>query len=293
MLLSQLRNMFPKTFNKGKLVEQIGRVSETINQHVLPNYRIAAELKAISSPKNKESKGFIKAVESIREVKGNYAEIVTTCLTKAVDVMQFASTYSEKIFANNEATMGLSYSKMTLLRVVQAADFSAKYARGLLNYICYLEASEKSKTEPPSKAMVSFLNKGLTDFVASLQMLNMDVREFEKHLKSLPDAAVTEKSENTFMATMGFAKFDPFNLRNLNVVWNPIYHIQMWRAESQYEAYEEAKEEAQLLQLRLTQLQNLQDGTEDAHVEKEINIVQDRLTGLQYKIHQKEEEYGL
>lgn len=293
MLLSQLRNMLPRTLDKKKMLEQIDKVDSSISEHVLPNYRIAGELRALRAPKDKTAKELVAQIDKIRGVKGNFAEKVHFCMTNAQAILGFVSTYSDKIFANNEATMGMSYSKITIVRVLQAADFASTYARHLLNYVVFLESQKDAPTEAPSKAMVKFLDDKILDFTSALVIMSTDVKDFEKHLKSLPDAVVNEKTESAFGATMGFAKLDPFGLRNFSVSWNPFYHIGMMRAQYQEEKYREAKEEAQLLQLRLQQLESLTDGQQDASVQKEIDILQDKVTTLQFKIHTLEDEYEL
>lgn len=294
MNYAQVQALLPKTFKRSDVVQRSERVIEDVTLHVLPNWRTAADVWKVVTPKNAEAKKLISEIMRDLKGSGSFADRVLDRFENAVKILSFIGDYSEKIFSTNEASMGLSYAKITLMRSLQAADFAAKYSRSLLNYLCYLETSKDEKTGAPFKKEIEFVRDNTYNFCVALNAFQTEPKDFEKHLKSLPEASVSGLSEMTLVQTLGLSKFDPFGLRNFAVTWNPFYHIALMVAEYQSSSYREAEEETRLLQQRLLQLQQLSEGGQsDASVEKEIDVLQNRINGLKFKLSQMEEDYAL
>jgi len=294
MNYTQVKAGLPKIMQRSDIIERAERVIEDINQHVLPNWRTAADVWKTVTPSNPTSKALIGDVMRGLKGRGGFADRVLQMFENASQILPFVSEYSRKVFATSEASMGMSYSKITLLRCLQAADFAAKYSRSLLNFICYLETNKDARGEGPVKKEIEFIMDNTRDFCSALMVFDRDVAAFEKHLKALPDATVDDKTENTFGVLHGFNAIDPMGLRNFAVTWNPFYHVALMVAEYQATSYKEAEEETRLLQQRLLQLQQMHDGGHaDASVEVEIDNTQDRISNLKYKLAQMEKDYGL
>jgi hypothetical protein len=138
---------------------------------------------------------------------------------------------------------------------------------------------------------VVWLENGFLDFCNCLKTLGLDIKKIEEQIKDMPDAGISELTERTFPATLGSSKIDPFQMRYLSAAVNPFYYFGMLRAENQAKCYKVAKEELELLQLRKLNLEKLYDKTQDAKLQKEIEYMENRVSGLNYDITKMQEEY--
>ncbi len=124
-----------------------------------------------------------------------------------------------------------------------------------------------------------------------IEVMRRDPKDIAKALKGLPDSTITELTEKTLPAMLGEKAVDPFSLRHLSVQVNPFYFIGMLKAEYQANKYKGAKAELELLQLRKLNLEKLLAKSPDARLEKEIEYMANRVSGLNYDIDKMEKEY--
>jgi hypothetical protein len=280
------------SFSKNAVLTSAEITKTSIREHTLPAYDTAVELWKGTKFKAKT----VQVIES--EIKKGVSpkplfEVVQKALSNGCLILEFAGDHSKKIFSNTEANVGLTYAKATLVRVVGASEFANTYARKLINYI-YIEEAIQAGVEqhvvmPPVE--VKWLHDSVNDFCIALRALTRNVEDFKKHVNGLPDAVISELTEATFSTTIGEAKTDPFELRNLSVKVSPFYLVGMWMASYQANKYKAAQAELELLQLRQLQLQKTLERTQDAKLEKELEYLQDRVNGLNYSLQKMEKNY--
>jgi hypothetical protein len=289
---NRIKNFVP-TFKKNQIVDSAERTYESVMKHTLPVIDNAAEMFQGQKLKSAQSKKLLDGVSD--SIKGKNAfDSISRALKNGLQIIEFCNQHASKMFADTEARQGLTYAKYTLMRTVQACEFANVYSRKLLNYVLAEETvAVGGDTCALSKAEKKWVEDNHTDFCIALKALDRDVKAFQEHLQGLPDAIITEATERTFSTTIGQAKYDPMNLRNFSVSFNPFLFIGMLRTQWQESRYTAAQEDLQLLQMRLLQLQRAQSKQADPKLEKQVAYNQDRVTELAAKIAEMEKDWKL
>lgn len=292
-----LKSLFP-TFKRDELLDSVIAIRKSVQEHSVQAYRSADQVWGSTPFVSKEAKALEKAYRSDVGLPGKQSMItsISAAMDNTLKVLDLVVQKGKAIYSDNEASMGLTFQKATILRIVTVADFANKYSLDLLNYIYTVEAQATKGgegIESLAKAEVDMLISQFPDFCVAINVLKTDMSSLEKALNELPDAVVSEMTERTFVATLGSKKLDPFQVRNFSVRKNPFYIFGMMIAERQEKKYKAKKETVELLQLRLLHLQKLRDKTQDASLDKEINYYQDRVTSLNHELEKLNKDYGL
>lgn len=292
-----LKSLFP-TFKRDELLDSVIAIRKSVQEHSVQAYRSADQVWGNAPFVSKEAKALEKAYRSDVGLPGKQSMItsISAAMDNTLKVLDLVVQKGKAIYSDNEASMGLTFQKATILRIVTVADFANKYSLDLLNYIYTVEAQATKGgegIESLAKAEVDMLISQFPDFCVAINVLKTDMNSLEKALNELPDAVVSEMTERTFVATLGSKKLDPFQVRNFSVRKNPFYIFGMMIAERQEKKYKAKKETVELLQLRLLHLQKLRDKTQDASLDKEINYYQDRVTSLNHELEKLNKDYGL
>lgn len=293
------RGLLP-TFKRSKITESIGIIHTRLTSQTLPSYVQADDSQIFQKPKSADVKKRLERIayhSSRRPASGHSAlNLVRYNLENSAKVLTLLDNRAKVLFSETETNLGLTYAKATAMRVLQVIDFYEQYAGLLLNYLLIEETratDAQAATGRLSKAELGQIEAGFDQFIASSILLEKDIKILEAALKSVPDATITSEGEAVLRATAGDAKVDPMSLRNLSVSANPLWHLAMWKATRQAEQYKAARELRELLQMRIFALQKLQNGESEAHIQREIEIHQDRVTKLNFSIQQMEDSYEL
>lgn len=292
-----LKSLFP-TFKRDELIDGVIAIRKSVQEHSVQAYRSAVQVWGSTPFTSKEAKALEKAYRSDVGLSGKQSMIdsISIVLDNTLRVLDLVVQKGKAIYGETEASMGLTFQKATILRIVAVADFTNKYSLDLLNYIYTVEAKATAGGEGIDdlvKAETDALIAQFPDFCVAVNVLKVDMKSLEKALNDLPDAVVSEMTERTFIATLGSNKLDPFQVRNFSVRKSPFYFFGMMLAEHQEKKYKAKKETVELLQLRLMHLQKLRDKTQDASLDKEINYYQDRVTSLNHELEKLNKDYGL
>lgn len=292
-----VKSLFP-TFKRDELLDSVIEIRKSVMEHSVQAYRSADQVWGSTAFVSKQAKAMEKTYRLEVGLTGRQSMITSiyTALENTLKVLDLIVEKGKVIYSDNEASMGLTFQKATILRIVTVAEFANKYSLDLLNYIYTVEAQATKGgegIEDISKAEEEQLISQFQDFCLAMNVLKVDMGSLEKALNELPDAVVSEMTERTFIATIGSKKLDPFQVRNFSVRKNPFYIFGMMIAERQEKKYKAKKETVELLQLRLMHLQKLRDKTQDASLDKEINYYQNRVTSLNHELEKLNKDYGL
>lgn len=296
-LYNFVKSLFP-TFKRDELIDSVIAIRKSVMEHSVQAYRSADQIWGDTALVSKQAKAMEKTYRLEVGLPGRQSMITSiySVLENTLKVLDLVVEKGKVIYSDNEASMGLTFQKATVLRIVTVAEFANKYSLDLLNYIYVVEAQATKGGESidnVSKAEEELLVSQFHDFCVAMNVLKVDMGSLEKALNDLPDAVVSEMTERTFIATVGSKKIDPFQVRNFSIRKNPFYILGMMSAERQEKKYKAKKETVELLQLRLMHLQKLRDKTQDASLDKEINYYQDRVTSLNHELEKLNKDYGL
>lgn len=279
------------SFGKHKVTESYEITIASIKNHTLPAFESASQL--FNNQKFKSKFNLDLQTEFTKQMtvknKRSLIDGIRDGLKNGLLVLEAAQELSNNTYSNAEASAALDFQKATLLRIAQAADFVNDFGKKLLNAIYVNEAAERGIGANMVPAQVKYIEKHYNDFLTALGFLFTDVEKFNRSFKEIPQALISQISEETLAQTVGWNKLDPFALRGF-IGMSPVF---LFFAERQAKKYKETKDQYELLQLRMLQLEKLYANEPDAGLEKQINIMQDRLTTLEFQLKKTEEEYNL
>jgi hypothetical protein len=264
----------------------------------------AVELFNVNKIKSKEVLSYVDDYRRIVGLKNNVTivESVLDGLYRAVAMLEFISSKSDSVYNDHESNTGLTFKKATYLQLVSAATFANDFSRKFLNVVYILETSQADQNasvqDNITPAEMAYVQANFSNFCRVIAVLKNDVTEIEAQVEELPDAMVADNSVKAFSSTLGESKIDPLGFRHLvlpihvSVKWNPFYLIGMMYADFQNACYKAAKEELQLLQLRKVNLERILEKKPDARIQREVEVLASRVSGLNYKLQQTEKTYG-
>jgi hypothetical protein len=292
MSFSQFLAALSPTVEKRQVIESIAKTVSSINLYTLPALKAAYELWQGQKFKSRINRDFEAQVQAVLERKPIFAQLVALTENTLL-VLNTLDKEVDKIFSSHEATRALTYAKATTLRVIQAAELVSLYNRRILNYAYWLESEELGGEDiaGPTPNEQEWLRDNMAAYLTALVALDKKPDEYGPMLRQLPDVPVSDENEGDLRATLGSGNVDPLGVSNLSVRWNPFYLIGMLQADIQASSYKSAEQEAQLLEYRLLQLQQLRDSTQDAKLDKEIDYTQQRVTSAHAELARKEKNY--
>ena len=291
-------------FGKNQVQKSCELVSESLRSHAIPAYAAAAELFKSSKIKSKEGTEFVSTFKKLATYprSGTIMDAILETLENSVKVLDFISKKSDTLYADNESNLGLTFQKATYLRVVSAITFTNDFSRKFLNYVYVLETSTVDSDfqikDSITPAEIKFVEDNFVSFCTCISILQNSIESIQTNVDNLPDAIVSETSESAFESTMGISKIDPLGLRGFTIPitvsakWNPFYFIGSVFADFQVAAYKAAKEEHELLQLRKLNLEKIYEKKPDARLQKEMEYLSNRISGLNYELSKTEAQYA-
>lgn len=296
-VLQYLASLLP-TFGRDQVLEDCRITRAEISEGTLPAYVAAAELfkgwKFKSKDLDQKFKTFARMTHSHG---GNFVDQITKGLKQAVDNLTAVEDLIRKTYNEDVASAGLTYQKAQLLQFVEFAGFASKYARKFLVLVYVLESSQfkdsgSSVSESITAAEMKWLEQNFISFCTAMNVVSTGDAKLRKAITDIPDIMVTKDNAGTLGSTVGEAKLDPLQMRLIPLALNPIYHVRMAVAEWQANRYKAAHEEVKLLQLRKLNLERLSAGKADAKLQQEINYLERRISGLNFKIAEMERAYA-
>lgn len=275
-----------------------------LRDNTIPAYVSAEEYFSKQKPKSSDVTAIVSLYK--RGVRGgapDFFEGVLEGMRSAESWLVGLEKKSETLFADQEATLALSYEKATYLRIAASIGFATEYARRLLNHIYILETIERDDSQRledyQTPAEINYLSAHQSDFFLVLTALLVKFSKVEEMLADMPDATVTELTEKTFPHTLGAKKVDPLGFNgfvmpyDLSVKWNPFYLLGTCIASFQVSQFKAAEAELELLRLRKLNLERLNEKKPDAKLQAMIAKLEERVGTLRYEISKMEASYGI
>ncbi len=292
-LTNYIKGLF-KTFKRDSVVDSCTQTGQMIKEHTLPAYEAAAVLFKSNGFKSKEGKDFASIYSKKVDRNTDMITSVKNILSNTLVLLDHISNVAKNEFSQTEASVVLTYKKSTYLRTISCAEFLSTYSRSLLNYIYSLETDKANGTNITKdsilKIEISYIVDNFLSFCDVCKVLHTDKKDYDRLVSGIPDIVISELTELTLPETLGDKKIDPLMMKNISVSWNPFYHIGLAIAAYQVDKYKQAKSQSELLQMRKLNLEKINQNEPDARLQKEIEYLQNRVDGLNYKIQKFEEE---
>ena len=292
-----LSSLLP-SFGRERVEEDLRVTRTEIKDITQPAYELAAQGFKGHKFKSKELDDQLATFgRMVKGRGGNIVEVISNSLVDVLKNLDEVEALINKTYSQEVAGAGLTYMKANLLQVAEAIAFVSKYARRFLLYVYVCETAQyedsgTSIAESLTPAESEWIKANFVSFCTALNVVSGNPDHMRKAINDIPDIVVTSENVSSLSSTVGEKKLDPFQMKLIPIVLNPVYHIGMFVAEYQADRYKAAKEELKLVQLRKLNLERVSQGKPDAHVQKEVNYLEQRIQGLNYKIAKMEKNHG-
>ena len=285
-----LSSLLP-SFSRDQLMEDLDTVADELRTHVIPPYKVAVKEfggdKFYSADAQASDEYMNKKLDF--KYKGNHLSGVLNALENADTLIKLLQTMVDEEFALDVTQAGLNTLRVNIMQLVEILGFTTRYARRHLNFILVAEScnhSGKNVSDSFSAGELGWLKAGRDAFVNGVNIIALPRKDIETKFKEIPNVLVNAESIETSQQLLGKDKTDPFQMRFIPLVLNPIYHVRIRVAEYQAAKYREAKEERGILELRIMLLKEQRAGRENAKIEKQIEYNEGRLQKLVFKLEQ-------
>lgn len=306
-LIAYLKSLLP-SFKKDRILEDSRIVKTELETVSIASYKEAEKVFIGWNFKSKQMQDYIKIFNRNFKPSSGFGakNNIVTSIRKALEkLLETHSVVEDKLQSSLEDVVmaeGVTCLKANLLQTLEGISFISKYAYKFLNYIYIVEtANQPEQNEVEyiknnlSPADIAYIEESFTYFAILLSTLSKSKVEIEKIIETIPDIVISSTNAEAIQSTIDQDKLSPLSIHGLvrnnatTVFNNPIYHIGLMVAEWQANRYKLSKETKKVLELRLLNLQMISQKNPDAKLEKEIEYIQSRIQGLDYKIKKMEE----
>ncbi len=287
---------------KDELSDDIAVTRQSVVEYALPAYQsiqnqniFGEKQKLLSAWNVKRHAEWQKAVKV--NIRGNLYVQVSVLLTKVPAILDWIS---REVPASGEIHVdGIDYRTAATLQVYAAMKFYVSYATKFLLLSTAYEASVRanSKDLPYVKAEILQIEEQFPAFMQVTNFLAKHHTDLDKLIKAIPQVTVDVTGEYGLDSAYGPGKLDPLKANFLPIPsatggWNLIYTFRTWLANGQKRRFDALKVERQNLELRILQLKQQLEGSQDAALEKTIQYHEKRLLELNEQIRREEEKYA-
>ena len=296
-VFSFVSSLLPK-FGKSRLKEDINIVTIELKNTVLPCYEQATPLYGANALQTKEAKDFSNQwFKYVPNTNKNHGLVVSISkkLELAINTCEQLNSFIDKEFEDTVIVSGITINKAATIRILEVLSFISTYAMKFLNYLYVIETKHlggvaKSESEL-TPGEINLIKTHFVEFCTAVKALcNEKAKPINKRLESVPEILVNAHAPEAIAAT-GASYQDVMGVFNVRgFTYNPIYHISMFIAEWQANKYKRNKELKTILEMRLLQMQQAQQGNFDPTLDKEISITQSRIEKLDKSLREFEEE---
>lgn len=291
-LLTFLSSILPR-LRKDEVLDDLRITSGEIDRLVTPAYAEAAQFFKSNKFESKELqeaiKTFYRNYKAERADKNIIVEI-NERLPNLKKNLDFITKENEDILSSDILKDGLTAKKAIIIRAAEQLSFISRYSLDFLNYVMVCETIEKGgSVERSAPSVEQKLIANVINFARLLAVYGKDQADFQAMFKELPDIVINEKNYQSLAAVYNSNKLDPLEATvTSGFTSNPIYHMRLVVAEWQADRYKVYKDKKRMLELRLLQLNMLDDKNPDPKIEKEIIYIQNRIEGLEFKMAKME-----
>lgn len=289
-------------FERTRVLEELELAKKNLVDETLPPYKTVVEAKVFVGP-NPFKSSPIKKINNVymREAGSRYNMVTSLAmiLSSVANALPELEKYVESSFKTSSVEkLGLTYNKISLLRVISILNFFSLYSRRVLLYTYGQEVPEwlrdhANTPQPFTRDEVKWIETHLVNFARVAKIFSQPMRQILNTLESIPDIVYDPERENDVESVVGKNKVDPLRLGFVPVVSDIIWFFGSAYVEHQAESFKKAKEERRVLEMRMIQLQEAMKGQADAAQDKTIQVTEQRLRDLNYKILKMERNYGV
>lgn len=293
MRLSDFISSILPRLRKDEVLEDLRITAGELEKVVTPAYMDASKYLKTSKFESSEAQEAIKTFYRNYKTAHSDKNIVIEIYERIPNLLknlQFVSEQNDDLLERDILKDGLTAKKAILIRAAEQLSFISRYSVDFLNYLLVMETLSKGgQAERSAPIIEKKLTDNVVNFARLLATYGKDPEDFKEAFDALPEVVINEKTYSALAAAYSADKLDPMEtLLMSGFAANPIYHIRLVVAEWQADRYKVYKDKKRMLELRLLQLKMLDDKNPDPKIEREIDYIQNRIEGIEFKMAKME-----
>lgn len=247
-----------KSFPLSRVREDVRVTSdELLNTTIIPVEKI---LKLFPSDSDFKSQTFALYNEAIlAELTGNKRGSMYTpihgILKNAMAILSLVDGQLSADFSDNVTQSSITLSRATTLQLLDTVNFVGRYTRRMTDAIFIAETNASITGTDELKGItegeIRYLSGNRDAYIRSLKILKTPVDQIESMLKELPEVVVADMKSAALSAIHGNEKMDPLRFGFVESRMNPIWRIGNAIADYQATRYKTAKQEKEILEIRI------------------------------------------
>ena len=275
---------------RGELENIVKPVYEDASRHFVNGKNIKSESLTVLN------KVFIRNLEQVIHMekihvnrkRDNLILAVNDRIANLIENAKEIESKIEAVFEKDILRDGLTAKKAVLIRAAEYLSFISRYTIDLANYAyneeLYIRSLDDSFRDiPPAK--IKLIEKNMPAFATLLGFFSIDPEEFKSRYESVPDVFVTITNYEKLSSVYDESKLNPVSAPIMTgFEYSPIYHIGTLWAEWQAARYKSYADKKQMLELKRLALQTEEQERKDPKIKKQIEILNERITKLDYKM---------
>lgn len=281
-IIDYVKSLLP-SFGQDRILDDLARLRAEANDVLLPSLTQAEDTFNGRPFTSAYAKGIEKTLKRRFESHGSRATLFSILdeVYKGVPAqLTMLDKLVESSFAKDIAQETVSYRKANVLKYIETLSFSMHYTVRMLLRVIRVETGAAEDSEALHAAEKSQLDGGYLQWLDTLELIDQKPEAIEKALLSIPEIGVSAHVEGAIDGK----KLDPLKMNFITPTWNPIYHIRMRMAENTVAEINRAKEERKLVELRLHDLKTRSGSKSDPVVQKQVELVEERLKKIDHSI---------
>lgn len=297
MQLNTFMTTLMPSFTKDTVLEEFEDVQKQINNINLPLF--AQALKELSRYKFRSdlTERMDESLYDNVKVKKhpNFIGAFNDITKRMRDQLPILEKLIDDHFEVDISSSAMTLHRINILQYIPVMSFVLRYQRAFMNYAVSMEVNAESESTEPVFDLIpadrDWLARHRDAFIDSVAVVYNRGSNLEKTFEALPDMAIDPQNAKTVEQTKA-SVIDPLGMKFIPLTINPVFHFRKMLTNYQVERYQLAKAEYDMLQRKLYNLRIINEGRNDAKLQREIKYTEEqRVRPLSQKIQKWEQDY--
>lgn len=277
------------TIGQDRIIDDISRMRNEVVDSLLPTLYAGGRDFHSHPFKSSVSQTYERVLRQKTKLHGGLFDMLSTVFKDVPTVLDQVEQLVESHFGKDITKEALTYRGVSVLRFLEVVNFAIQYTTRVALRVVIAEAMVAAGKGDVGDASISeresaYLDGKYADWQNAIELLAQSPAAILAKLEATPDVVIDEHTEGAVTATLGSNGLDPLKLNFITPTSNPIYFVRSLFAEWDVESVKRAKEESTMVQLRLRELHLARAGQTDPRLEQAIEVSEDRLKKLDFKI---------
>lgn len=221
----------------------------------------------------------------------NPFDMLYKSLTNSVEILSYLKGYFDDAGVEDITGESVTIAKANVLQLIDLIAFASKYSLAWIDVVISAESNHRNQLAGEvnlTQQQIIYLDDNRASFGRVIAILATPVKKITEMLDNIPDVVIAETNPKLLNATQGTGRLDPLTMGLVQSKWNPIYVLDMLESDFFVWRYKVAKEEAEMLELKILRLKKQMQNNNDPKLATIIENRQGQLDKYRGKLQKME-----